>query len=503
MKRVCACVFLCFLIPAATAHASVTTRLRPTTTLSSSTPWSTVGASTSWEALDDSVTPSDTPTSADYISANVSHSEGKQTEIAGFSKITGLAGASGISATAWFYTPTTTSVELLVRNSSHSVLSKVFTGSGWHSVSFPVAQRLLELGQLSLRFNSGTTSGLRQIYAAFIEVNYQPASATTYWGADMDGDVRLLNEPPEEPGGDAPWDSRTWNEFEADAGAKKVSIVHFSQPPPWRHQFEPAPLEFTMNRGAIPLISMGTTGATLSELAYSPISSSASLQKFREWTDTVHDFGHPFFLRLDWEMNLISAEEFQWVNEARSSPSTFVAAWRRLHAIAEEQEATNITWVWCPNVSFPGSTSLKSLFPGRPYVDWTCMDGYNRDSANWASFADVFSTTYNEILALTDSSSVPPMMIGETASVESGLTGKARWIAEALGTEIPSLFPKLKAFLWFNWNIYDKTIEARRDWPIESSSASQESFANAISSPFYAEGTFGSLPLLKPVQPLP
>jgi hypothetical protein len=83
-------------------------------------------------------------------------------------------------------------------------------------------------------------------------------------------------------------------------------------------------------------------------------------------------------------------------------------------------------------------------------------------------------------------------MIGETASVENGATAKARWIAEALGTEVPNSFPKLKAFVRFNWNIYDEAIGARWDWPIKSSHASQESFANAISSPFYAEGNFAS-----------
>jgi hypothetical protein len=95
------------------------------------------------------------------------------------------------------------------------------------------------------------------------------------------------------------------------------------------------------------------------------------------------------------------------------------------------------------------------------------------------------------------------MMIGETASIENGPTAKARWIAEALGTEIPNSFPKLKAFVWFNWNIYDGAIGDRWEWPIQSSKASQSSFANAISSSFYANNNFKSLPLLKPVPPLP
>jgi hypothetical protein len=54
---------------------------------------------------------------------------------------------------------------------------------------------------------------------------------------------------------------------------------------------------------------------------------------------------------------------------------------------------------------------------------------------------------------------------------------------------------------WFNWNIFESG--GRLDWPIESSGAARESFANAISSPYYAANTFGNLEPLTPVQPLP
>jgi hypothetical protein len=55
--------------------------------------------------------------------------------------------------------------------------------------------------------------------------------------------------------------------------------------------------------------------------------------------------------------------------------------------------------------------------------------------------------------------------------------------------------------LWFNWNITENGTPW--DWPIESSSESTAAFANAISSSFYAPGSFGSLPPLTRIQPLP
>jgi hypothetical protein len=485
---------LLLVVTAPPALAASTTYLRPNADVSVGS-WSVTGASSAWDALNDEVTELQTPSSLDYVSTSTA-----STKLKVGLKSLGLAGSKVSAATAWFYTANANPVSFKV---SGTETWTTVSSTGWHSVGVSLSGNQNQLDNLNLEFNSGSGTTSRVVRAAFLELTLEPSAPKVYWGARMDGDARLLKEPPEEAGGDAPWDTTTWNEFEADAGGKTVSIVHFGQPPPWSQGFDPTPFEDTIDRGAIPLLSMGTTGATLSELAYGSISSTP-LQKFREWAEDIHDFGHPFFFRLDWEMNLTNSNEFQWAGEAHSSPSTFVAAWRRLHDIAEEEKATNITWVWCPNVSFSGSTSLKSLFPGSKYVDWTCMDGYNRgEFPDWATFSEIFASTYSEILALTDASAAPPMMIGETASVERGEAGKARWIAEALGTEIPKSFPKIKAFVWFNWNIYNEATKTRLEWPIETSAASRESFANAISSPFYAQGSFGSLPSLEPIQPLP
>jgi hypothetical protein len=476
------------------ASAAVNTYLRPNSTGLVGA-WSAVGAPAAWDALNDGVTEAQTPSGTDYVTTSTA-----STKLRVGLESLGIAGAQLQNATAWFYTSNSNIVSIRATNSETWT---TFNTTGWHSIPVTLSGSQHQLDNLGLEFNSGSGTTSRVVQAAFLKLTLEPSPARVYWGARMDGDVKLLKEPPEAPGGDAPWDTATWNEFEADAGGKPVSIVHFGQPPPWTQEFAPKPLEDTITRGAIPLISMGTWGATLPELA-DPLGATVPLQKFSEWTKDVAAFEHPFFLRLNWEMNLESSSVFPWVSEARSSPATFIAAWRRMHNIAEQNGATNITWVWCPNVSYPGSTSLKSLFPGRAYVDWTCMDGYNWGSApDSLTFSEVFTATYNEILALTDLSAAPPVMIGETASAEVGANGKPRWIADALGNEILKSFPKIKAFVWFNWNILKPGSESRLEWPIQTSKAARESFANAISSPFYASNSFGNLPVLEPVQPLP
>jgi len=315
-------LLLLFAVATPFASAATTRYLRPNLDVSRGS-WSTVGAGSAWDALNDEVTELQTPSSLDYVTTSAA-----STKLRFGLQSNSLAGNKILGASAWVYTA---NANRLSFKASSSGSWTTVSSAGWHSAPVPLNGRQTQLDDLSLELDSSSGTAARVVRAAFLKLTFEPKGPKVYWGARMDGDVNLVQEPPKAAGGDAPWDSTTWNEFEADAGGKKVSIVHFGQPPPWQQAFEPTPLELTMNRGAIPLLSMGTTGATLSELASSPVSSSIPLQKFTKWAEAVHSFGHPFFLRLDWEMNLASSSDFQWVNEARKSPATFVAAWRRLH----------------------------------------------------------------------------------------------------------------------------------------------------------------------------
>lgn len=309
------------------------------------------------------------------------------------------------------------------------------------------------------------------------------ARASVYWGAWIDGEVYGRAE-------DAPWDETAWNTFEAHAG-RAASIVHFGQPAPWRQQFEAEPLALIRTRGAIPLMDMDPDGATLAEIA-----SGERDADLARWARAVRAYGMPFFFRWNWEMN---GTWFQWGEEAAASPAAYVSSWRRFHDIAEVQGATNVTWVWCPNTRFLGSTPIAWLYPGDAYVDWTCIDAYNAGSnlQNWSSFFGLISPTYNELLSLA---SGKPIMIGETGSAERG-GDKAGWISDLLETQLPAVFPKIEAIVWFNWNIEENG--GRREWPIESSLSAQAAFARGISSPYYAGNRFGDLPPLTRIQPLP
>lgn len=454
--------------------------------------------------MNDNVTSSGNPGGSDYVTTSTTGRLEVGMETAP------LAGSTGKSISAWFYSASPGWTRMEVRTPQNDLLKKLdANGTGWHSVTIDSIPTQAELDSIYLRFER-VSSSVPKVEAAFIQLTQTPSAPKLYWGADMDGEVAKLERDslgnPLPTRLDAPWTKETWDLFEQHAG-RPVSIVHFGQPAPWSQSFAPSPLELTSARGAIPMVSMGSNGATLSELE----EGGAKESSLAKWSKEVAGYKKPFFLRWDWEMNLPSATSFPWVNEAHSNPGAYVRAWRNFRRIADREGATNITWVWCPNVSFLGSTSLKSLYPGNAYVDWTCMDGYNfgtmPGAGGWITFRNLFSPTYAELTSTEFEGRDKPIMIGETASTEQG-GSKPEWIADALGTSLPGSFPKIRALVWFNWNITENGFE--HDWPIESPvttpsgpSPSTAAFANAISSPYYAGNTFGSLNPLTRIQPLP
>jgi beta-mannanase len=158
--------------------------------------------------------------------------------------------------------------------------------------------------------------------------------------------------------------------------------------------------------------------------------------------------------------------------------------------------ATNVTWVWCPNLAYSGSVPYSQLYPGDAYVDWTCLDGYNMGTSS-TSFSSLYSASYAALTALAPTK---PVMIAEVGSLEYGTGVKAAWTTDTLSTQLPNNFPQVKAFVWFNWRISENG--AWRNWEIESSASSQAAFASAIASPYYeAGGALGGLPLLSKIKP--
>ena len=310
-----------------------------------------------------------------------------------------------------------------------------------------------------------------------------------YWGALVSGHLYGY--------GDPPGDMRGVRVFEQHAG-KKVSMLaygtNWGSPHP---NFPKGGMNAIRDHGSIPFFSWGSKGpgpgTEQSKYKLSNIINGKFDGYIRKFALAAKAWGHPFFLRFDWEMNLIGT--FPWVETVNgNSRGQFVKMWRHVHNIFTQVGANNATWVWCPNAEYTGSSKpLSQLYPGNAYVDWTCIDGYNWGVRKnvWQTFTQVIGPTYKNILANVAPSK--PVMIGETGSSEYG-GSKAAWIKDTLAVEVPHVFRRVKAFIWFN--VHDKA-----DWQIETSRKAEAAFHAAIGSRHYAGADFATLPGTK-IRPL-
>ena len=226
---------------------------------------------------------------------------------------------------------------------------------------------------------------------------------------------------------------------------------------------------------ALPLISWDPTingeGVALSEIAdgrYDSYIKSAA-RAARAWKGRI-------YIRFAHEMNL-KGSPFGPGRDG-NTPAAFVAAWRHLVTIFRQQGATNVEWVWSPNVDCQGACPFTPFYPGDAWVDWVALDGYNYASIDndvWLQFAQIFGPSYRILTRLTNK----PVMIGETASTEDG-GSKAQWISD-LGPELRTQLPRVRALVWFQR--YKET-----DWRINSSASSLRAFRALMHSPPFSTG---------------
>jgi Glycosyl hydrolase family 26 len=158
-----------------------------------------------------------------------------------------------------------------------------------------------------------------------------------------------------------------------------------------------------------------------------------------------------------------------------NTPADFVQAWRHIHDLFDHIGATNVTWVWSVNhLSVPDTpeNSIDRYWPGRRYVDWIGISGFNWGTASsvsrWETFSELYAARLRSLRHFHK-----PVMLTELGAAESG-GDKASWIADTFAT-IHRDYPHIDAFVW-----YDKRDSDLRDWRIGSSDASQNAFSRAL-----------------------
>ena len=319
-----------------------------------------------------------------------------------------------------------------------------------------------------------------------------------YWGAWI-GEQFTGTEPP--------YDMTALNRFERLAG-KKVSLLEWSIP---FADCGPSPCNFfgfpagemskVRAHGAIPFLSWGSSalGLNPSSPANQPAFQLRDITAghydgyIRSFARSAKQWGHPFFLRFNWEMD---GNWFPWGVRANGNrPRQFVPAWRHVRRIFKRVGARNATWVWCPYVDIRHEFNLRRLYPGGRFVDWTCLDGYNwgpgspANSQPWRGFNKIFRSSYRRVRKIAPRK---PMVFGEVASSDYG-GNKAHWIRRMLSL-VPRRYRKVRGLIYFD--VDDRGAH----WELEQPRSVRRAFRRGISRRVYAPNRFGRI-TSRPIRP--
>jgi beta-mannanase len=281
----------------------------------------------------------------------------------------------------------------------------------------------------------------------------------------------------------APDDPTILDQFTSMVGAAPAIVMWYQD---WAHSgFDSTRMNSVAARGLMPMITWEpwdyTLGANQPAYTLAAINSGTYDAYIRQWAVTAKAWGNPFYLRFAHEMN---GNWYPWGAGINSNTATqYIAVWQRVWKIFQQAGATNVRWVWCPNVAGRGNkggsanNSFSAYYPGDAYVSWIGLDGYNwgmtQPWSTWQDLATVFGASYGPVTRLT----TKPMMIAETASTEAG-GSKANWITTGFGSTIPSKFPRIKAVIWFHEN-------KETDWRVNSTAASIAAYQQIAKSPTY------------------
>lgn len=190
----------------------------------------------------------------------------------------------------------------------------------------------------------------------------------------------------------------------------------------------------------------------------------------RARADGVKALGRPVFIRWLWEM------DGTWTEKWVKSPSSFIAAWRRIYGIFRSRGATNAAFVWCPNAWGWMNGEAPQYYPGNAYVDWICSDGYNwnpgKPNTVWREFSWIFKPFYDWSVARGK-----PIMVGEYGCQERASGEKGKWITNARNA-LKTQFPAIKAVLYFDEDrVYD--------WRVDTSTSSMNAFKGMAQDPYF------------------
>lgn len=209
-----------------------------------------------------------------------------------------------------------------------------------------------------------------------------------------------------------------------------------------------------LTRDALPLIQLNPRGISLASIAAGHYDT-----YLRTYAGAVRAFHCQVVLSFGHEMN---GSWYSW-GRPRTSPATFIAAWRHIYRVFQAEHVHNVIWSWDPDhvwQSSHGGSWASEWWPGAAYVDWVGIDGYQRPGQ---TFSSIFAKQLANIRSITRK----PVFIAETG-VEPGVDQPG---------QISGLFAAVRQYhltglIWFD-------IDRKENWKLQGDQPGLAAFHKA------------------------
>ncbi len=174
----------------------------------------------------------------------------------------------------------------------------------------------------------------------------------------------------------------------------------------------------------------------------------------RHWARAARAFGTPVVVEYGTEVNGWWYPWNGYWNGGARGTDGFIAAYRHIITLMEEEGADNIIWVYhVAASSLPDESwnTLSSYYPGDGYIDWVGVSVYGAKSpygTGTRSFGEQMDRVYPDILGFAPEK---PVLICEMGTdMRNQAENPVTWIQEALVGLQSDSWPSVFGIVWWN-----------------------------------------------------
>jgi beta-mannanase len=262
------------------------------------------------------------------------------------------------------------------------------------------------------------------------------------------------------------------NEFENNSG-KKLALVVFSND--WYNgiSFPGSKANIIKQNNATPIIRIApwkSNGQNLSNAGPYTMSNILNGQHddaLIEWAKAAKSFGSPILVDFGYEPN---TNYFPW---SKQGAAMYIDAYRHIVTIFREQNATNVYFVYHPDLS-SNVDEIKKWYPGDKYIDWILASAYGEDGD--IGCLGVLNKSSNQLTAISPS---------KPLGIEEWGIGSPTDTKNTLNSLAQNKFPKLKIL-----SIWNEGPAGGKDRRIEQSPEMLNAYKEGIANSFYLSSNF-------------